>query len=73
MSAWNSRGQRAGLDGLLRRLFGRMFLCPLNKHRRSASEVRQSGDLYVSHCRNCGVPMIRLSKRNWVVDDRRKG
>ena len=55
---------------LRRKLLNRIFLCPRGKHERSFEHVRRQGDRYVSKCRGCGVPMVRLAKRNWVIDTR---
>jgi transcription elongation factor Elf1 len=52
-------------------LFGRMFRCPRGKHKRSRGRIRKTGDKYTSRCRSCRKPMVRLAKRNWVLDDRR--
>jgi transcription elongation factor Elf1 len=55
----------------LGKLYGRMFRCPRGKHKRSRDKIRKTGDKYTSRCRSCGKPMVRLTKRNWVLDDRR--
>lgn len=40
-------------------------------HRSHARAHKVSGDGgYRSYCDFCGVPMVRLSKRNWVVAPR---
>lgn len=57
-------------SGLARRIYERLFRCPLGKHSRNFEDVRPEGDRFVSKCRGCGVKMLRLSKRNWVVDSR---
>jgi hypothetical protein len=59
---------KRGFLRILDSLYGRMFRCPRGKHKRSSSRIRKSGDQYTSSCRK---PMVRLSKRNWVLDDRR--
>lgn len=56
--------------GLARRLYERLFFCPRGKHERSFSQVRPNGDSYVSNCRGCGVRMVRVAKRKWVIDSR---
>ena len=60
-----------GFLGFVKRAYGRLVDCPRGNHRRSAREAVLSGDEYISSCLNCGVPMVRVSKRNWVVDPRR--
>ena len=43
--------------------------CLTGEHHRSTSHVRrpEGSDRYESVCSYCGVAMVRLSKRNWVV------
>ncbi|MBX9796106.1 hypothetical protein [Sphingomonas sp.] len=43
--------------------------CLIGVHHRShARAYRPAKDsIYLSYCEYCGVPMKRLSKRNWVV------
>lgn len=43
--------------------------CLVGEHHRSASRVfrPEGSDRYESVCSYCGVPMVRLSKRNWIV------
>jgi len=59
-----------GIGSLLSRLWQRIWLCPRGKHHRDLKRVRPQGETYVSRCRGCAVPMIRKSKRNWIVDTR---
>ena len=33
--------------------------------------IRKAGDQYTSRCRSCRKPMVRIAKRNWMLDDRR--
>ena len=63
--------KKRGALRILDSRYGRMFRCPRGKHKRSSSHIRKSGDHYTSRCRSCRKPMVRLSKRNWVLDDRR--
>ncbi len=63
--------QTRGLLATLRTLYGRIMLCPRGKHVRSRRRVRKSGDQYLSRCHYCAIPMVRIAKRHWVVDDRR--
>lgn len=60
-----------GFLWILDSLFGRMFRCPRGKHKRSSRHIRKAGDQYTARCRSCRKPMVRLSKRNWALDDRR--
>ncbi len=62
---------KRGFLRILDSLYGRMFRCPRGKHKRSSSHIRKTGDQYTSRCRSCRKPMVRLSKRNWALDDRR--
>jgi transcription elongation factor Elf1 len=62
---------KRGFLRVLGRLYGLIFRCPRGKHRRSSSHIRKAGDQYTSRCRSCRKPMVRLSKRNWALDDRR--
>ena len=62
---------KRGILRILDILYGRMFRCPRGKHKRSSSHIRKAGDQYTSRCRSCRKPMVRLSKRNWALDDRR--
>lgn len=43
--------------------------CLTGEHQRSGSRVfrPEGSDRYESVCTYCGVPMVRLAKRNWVV------
>lgn len=59
-----------GLASFFRKLWQRVWYCPRGKHRRDLRQVRASGETYVSRCVGCSVPMIRKSKRNWIVDTR---
>ena len=63
--------EKRGALRILKSLYGRMFRCPRGKHKRSGSHIRKAGDQYTSRCGSCGRPMVRLAKRNWVLDDRR--
>jgi transcription elongation factor Elf1 len=63
--------KKRGALRILKSLYGRMFRCPRGKHKRSSSHIRKAGDQYTSRCRSCRRPMVRLAKRNWVLDDRR--
>lgn len=51
---------------MFRWLSGRLN-CVRGKHERSASAVRRVSGTYESKCAYCGVPMLRLAKRNWIV------
>jgi hypothetical protein len=62
---------KRGFFRILDSLYGRIFRCPRGKHKRSSSHIRKTGDQYTSRCRSCRKPMVRLSKRNWALDDRR--
>ena len=62
---------KRGFLRILDSLYGRMLRCPRGKHKRSSSHIRKAGDQYTSRCRSCSKPMVRLSKRNWVLGDRR--
>lgn len=44
-------------------------LCVTGKHHRSMSRAHRpkGSDRYESVCSYCGVPMVRIEKRNWVV------
>ena len=64
--------QAKGGLAIFRKLIGRVLLCPRGKHRRSRRRVRKSGSQYVSRCHYCGTPMVRIAKRQWIVDERRK-
>jgi hypothetical protein len=44
--------------------------CLRGKHTRAEFAVRPVGDTYESKCAYCHVPMVRLSKRNWIVKPR---
>lgn len=48
--------------------------CLFGHHERSAHHARRVPDTesYESVCTYCGVPMQRLSKRNWVVKAKAK-
>jgi transcription elongation factor Elf1 len=67
----NVEDHQRGFLRILDSLYGQMFRCPRGKHKRSSSHIRKSGDHYTSRCLSCRKPMVRLSKRNWVLDDRR--
>lgn len=41
--------------------------CVAGQHARSEFAIRPVGDTYESKCAYCGVPMLRLAKRNWIV------
>lgn len=56
------------LGGAFAALYRLVFHCPRGKHSRSLDHVAPEGDRYVSQCVGCGTRMIRLSKRNWIVD-----
>lgn len=47
--------------------------CIAGKHERSSRAARRNADteLYESVCSYCGVPMVRLAKRNWIVKPKR--
>ena len=62
---------KRGLLRILDSLYGRMFRCPRGKHKRSSSHIRKAGSQYTSRCRSCRKPMVRIVKRNWMLDDRR--
>lgn len=64
--------QEPGGFSLLKKIWARLVHCPRGKHRRSRKLVRKVGEQHLSRCHNCGIPMVRIAKRNWVVDDRRK-
>ncbi len=64
--------QSSGAMAFFHKLYARIMLCPRGKHRRSLRHIRKDGDHYTSRCWSCNVPMRRLSKRNWIVDIRRK-
>ncbi|MCZ8036428.1 hypothetical protein [Novosphingobium sp.] len=64
--------QAPGGLSLLRKLWGRIAYCPRGKHRRSRRLVRKVDQQHLSRCHYCGIPMVRIAKRNWVVDERRK-
>ena len=51
---------------MFRWLVGR-FNCMRGKHARSEHAVRPVGGTYESRCAYCGVPMLRLAKRSWIV------
>ena len=40
-------------------------------NKRSSSHIRKAGSQYTSRCRSCRKPMVRIAKRNWMLDDRR--
>lgn len=63
--------QAPGGFAFLRKIWGRLVYCPRGKHRRSIKHVRKSGEQHLSRCHYCGVPMVRVAKRNWIVDQRR--
>jgi len=46
--------------------------CLMGEHHRSGSRVhrREGSEEYESVCSYCGVPMVRLSKRDWIVKRR---
>lgn len=67
----NVEDHQRGFLRLLDSLYGQMFRCPRGKHKRSRNHIRKSGDHYTSRCHSCRKPMVRLSKRNWVLNDRR--
>ena len=67
----NFEVEKLGFLRILDSLYGRIFRCPRGKHNRSSSHIRKAGDQYKSRCRSCRKPMVRLSKRNWALDDRR--
>lgn len=70
-----AKSRRGGLKGLLstlRRVYGSLVYCPRGKHVRSRGHVRNRDGQYVSRCAYCGTPMRRLTKRNWIVDDRER-
>lgn len=62
--------QSKGFLGNLRKIYGRIMLCPKGKHVRSRRRVRKSGEQYRSTCHYCGIPMVRVRKRHWIVDER---
>lgn len=64
LTAWGERG-------LLRYVVGRAR-CLVGKHERSVGQARaiENSEQFESVCRYCGVPMVRLAKRNWVVKPR---
>lgn len=64
--------QAKGLFRNLRRLYGRIMLCPRGKHVRSRRRVRKSRTQHLSRCHYCGKPMVRIAKRQWVLDPRRQ-
>lgn len=64
--------QRGGPLSIFRKLIGRLTRCPLGKHSRSLRHVQKKGDQYTSRCYYRGIPMVRLQKRQWIVDVRRK-
>lgn len=67
----NFEANKRGILRILDRLYGRILRCPRGKHNRSSSHIRKAGDQYTSRCRSCRKPMVRLSKRNWALVDRR--
>lgn len=46
--------------------------CLTGTHERSQRHAQKIGDdeSYTSKCQYCGVPMRRITKRNWVVEKR---
>lgn len=56
------------LNDFIRRAYRRLVRCPRGLHSRSLEHVRPESDRYVSQCEGCGARMVRLSKRNWIVD-----
>lgn len=44
--------------------------CLKGRHARSEFAIRRAGDTFESECVYCGVPMLRLAKRNWIVKRR---
>lgn len=51
---------------MIKWLKGRLH-CLKGQHARSDFAIRPVRDTYESKCAYCGVPMLRLSKRNWIV------
>lgn len=53
--------------------FGGRLRCVVGSHHRSATKARRTSgeEQYESVCTYCGVPMVRLAKRNWVVKPKR--
>jgi len=47
--------------------------CAVGKHERSVERARRIGnsEQFESVCQHCGVRMVRLAKRNWIVQPRR--
>ena len=67
----DSPERHKGLFGLIIRIYGRVMRCPRGQHYRSRKLVRKRGEQHISRCYCCGAPMVRLAKRNWVVDTKR--
>ena len=67
----NFEVKKRGVLRILGSLYGRIFRCPRGKHNRSSSHIRKAGERYTSRCRSCRKPMVRIAKRNWILDDRR--
>ena len=46
--------------------------CLTGEHKRSASRAfrPEGSEKFESVCVYCGVPMVRLAKRNWIVKPR---
>ncbi len=42
--------------------------CVRGRHERSSKRARKEGNIYLSVCRHCGIPMRRIGKREWIVD-----
>lgn len=51
---------------MVRWLRGRLD-CLRGKHARSEAAIRRVAGTYESKCSYCGVPMLRLAKRSWIV------
>lgn len=64
--------QPVRVGNIVRKLVGRLFLCPRGKHKRSKRHVREDGQDFISRCAYCGAPMVRLQKHQWIIDERRQ-
>ncbi|MCB2067630.1 MAG: hypothetical protein KDE15_13440 [Erythrobacter sp.] len=49
------------------------LLCRFNRHQPPGKRAEWNGEAYVSHCRHCGQPIVRLARGRWRLSDQRRG
>lgn len=70
------RPRRSALGRALRRLLRRVrrisarrLACSVGRHEPRRGRARWRDGAWRTRCKNCGTPMVRLRKRQWIVDE----